>query len=421
MHGVRQASRVVVVALMALACQRGTGSDVATAAAPGAQQPAPAPSISPAALDELLGPVALYPDQLLAQMLIAAQQPAKVQEFSGWLVRNAELAGSKLQDAARAAGYDPSLVVLALFPQVVNYMADNIAWTRQLGSVFKADQKGVFESIQRLRQQGLKTGNLKSSPQQTVETKTTKSGEQAVVIEPANPQVVYVPQYDPQVVYTQPAPTTTTVVVKDDDDDEAGAAVAGAVVGFAAGIAIGAAIDNAYYYGPYGWHGGAYMYNDAWDDWYDDREDAREDFYENREDARDDFSENRENARENATERRESTTSQRTERQATAQENRTERAATRQTPEAQAQRQERASTARANVQSSGASAQSYGASGASRGTDSARKSSADRSGRSSDAFSGYSSGRSERAASSRGTQSRSMSRSGGSRGGGRRR
>ena len=104
-----------------------------------------------------------------------------------------------------------------------------------------------------------------------------------IVIEPANPQVVYVPQYNPQVVYTQP--TTTTVVVHEDDDDEAAAAV----IGFAAGVVIGAAVNNNYYYGPYGWRGGAYMYNDGWNDWYDDREDAREDYYENREDAREDY------------------------------------------------------------------------------------------------------------------------------------
>ena len=109
----------------------------------------------------------------------------------------------------------------------------------------------MFDAIQRLRKQSQTAGNLKSTPQQTVETQTTQSGEQVIVIEPANPQVVYVPQYNPQVVYTQP--TATTVIVHEDDDDEAAAAV----IGFAAGIAIGAAINNNYYYGPYGWRGGA--------------------------------------------------------------------------------------------------------------------------------------------------------------------
>src|SRR5204862_2941251 len=109
---------------------------------------------------------------------------------------------------------------------------------------------------------------------------------------PTNPQIVYVPQYNTQVVYTQ-APATV-VVVEDDNTDEA---IAAGLIGFTAGIAIGAAMDNSYYYGPYGWHGGGYMYNDAWDDYYDHRRDAREDYYENRSDAREDYYENRNDAR----------------------------------------------------------------------------------------------------------------------------
>ena len=108
-----------------------------------------------------------------------------------------------------------------------------------------------------------------------------RAGQQVIVIEPANPQVVYVPQYNPQTVYVQPAPTTVVV-----EDNSADAAVAG-LIGFTAGIAIGAAVNNNYYYGPYGWHGGAYMYNDAWDDYYDHREDAREDWQDHREDLAD--------------------------------------------------------------------------------------------------------------------------------------
>ncbi|BCS34949.1 hypothetical protein TBR22_A41750 [Luteitalea sp. TBR-22] len=394
----RALARVVVILVIAGSL---SWEGMAIAAPLQAPSAAAAPATRPATpqeLDGLLAPVALYPDQLLAQMLLCAQTPPKVQEFSGWLVRNAALEGTALQDKAKADGFAPSFVVLAIFPQVINFMADNIAWTRQLGAAFTADKAAVFASIQRLRAASQKAGTLTSTPQQKVETTTTKAGEQVIVIEPANPQIVYVPQYNPQVVYGQPVATTTTVVVKEDNSTTA--AVTGAVVGFAAGIAIGAAIDNDYYYGPYGWHGGAHMYNDAWDDFYDDREDAREDWYENREDAREDISENREDARENANERRESTANQRTERQAQ-----------RQTPEAQAQRQERADTARTNAQSAGATT-------ASRGTTSSQRSTVDRSGMKSDAFSGYSSGRSERAASARGSRSRASSRSGG---GGRRR
>ena len=146
-------------------------------------------------------------------------------------------------------------------------MAEQIAWTRVLGQAFESDRSAVFASIQKLRKQAQTVGTLKTTPQQTVETKKTSAGEPVIVIEPANPQVVYVPQYNTEVVYTQ-APTTT-VIIQEEDDDDAAEAIAAGLIGFTAGIAIGAAMDNHYYYGPYGWHGGAYMYNDAWDDYYD--------------------------------------------------------------------------------------------------------------------------------------------------------
>jgi hypothetical protein len=207
-------------------------------------------------LDQLLAPIALYPDQLLAQMLMSATDPAKVTELDEWLKSNQKLKGTQLQDAAVKAGFDASFVALVLFPQVVSYMAEQIAWTRVLGQAFTSDRSAVFASIQKLRKQAQSVGTLKSSPQQDVETKTTSSGEQVIVIEPTNPQIVYVPQYNTEVVYTQPP--TTTLVVQEDNDAEV--AVAAGLIGFTAGIAIGAAMDNNYYYGPYGWHGGGYMY-----------------------------------------------------------------------------------------------------------------------------------------------------------------
>ena len=139
----------------------------------------------------------------------------------------------------------------------------DLEWTTSLGQAFTADRSAVFASIQRLREKASDAGKLKSTPQQDVETRPTSSGQQVIVIEPANPQVVYVPQYNPQTVYTT-APSSSTVVVQ--QESNSGDAVAAGLIGFTAGIAIGAAIDNDYYYGPYGWHGGGYMYNDAWDD-----------------------------------------------------------------------------------------------------------------------------------------------------------
>jgi len=396
------------------------------AAAQGAPaQPAPAPEV----LDKLLAPVALYPDQLLAQMLLCAADPGRVVQLNVWLKENAKLKGTELQDAAQKAGFEPSYLALSLFPQVVTQMAEDTKWTRQLGEAFKANRDAVFASIQRLRTQSQSVGNLKSTAQQNVETKTTEGGQQVIVIEPANPQVVYVPQYNPTVVYTQPAPTT--VVVHEDDDDAE--AVAAGVIGFAAGIAIGAAIDNNYYYGPYGFHGGGYMYSSGWNNFYDDREDAREEFYDNRDDARDDYADHRENMAEERGDRAGNTQEQRTERQ----QSRSESGAT--SADRQAQRdakkteaQGKADQARASgatQRSSGTTAR--GASGATATPSAAATSSqsrgysgersgtaaAERSGTGSDAFSGYSSGRSTRSESSRGERSRS----GGSRssGGGR--
>jgi len=395
--------RAVTVALLVLA-----GAGVLSVITPGAaaQQAKAKPAstavpTSAADLDVLLGPVALYPDTLLAQILLCANNPTQVTRLAQWLPVN-KLTGTELQDAATVDGFDPEFVALSLFPTVVTYMNQNLDWTTKLGKAFTANKTAVFDSIQRLRAKAQKAGALKDSPQQNVETKTTSSGQDVIVIEPANPQVIYVPQYNPTVVYAAPPATQTVVVEKNSSAD---AAVAG-LIGFTAGIAIGAAIDNDYYYGPYGWHGGAYMYNDAWNDYYDAREDAREDWMDHREDLYEERGERRENTQEQRTERTESR-----------QENR---------PESSAQRQQNVQQAQANRQAAGTSTQSTtrsttAGSREARGYsgDSTSTATASRSGTKSDAFSGYSSGKSERAASSRGSQSRSSSRGGG--GGGRRR
>jgi uncharacterized protein DUF3300 len=359
-------------------------------------KPAAKSSFTPDQLDKLMAPVALYPDSLLAQMLISAQNPAKVGALAEWMASQSAK-GTELQDAATKSGFDPSFVALVLFPDVIHYMAGNMDWTTKTGTAFTENRSAVFDSIQRLRAQAKKMGTLKTTPQQEVETKTTSSGSEVIVIEPANPQVVYVPQYNPTVVYTQPA--TTTVVVKEDDDSSE--AVAAGLIGFTAGIAMGAAMDNNYYYGPYGWHGGGYMYNDAWDDYYDAREDARDDW----QDHREDLNEERGDV---AKDRQE----QRTERTETRNENR---------PETQAQREQRRTDAQAAAQNRSASGtqattQSRTTNQESRGySRSADQATTQRSGTKSDAFSGYSSGKSERAASQRGQRSRSSSRGGGSR------
>jgi hypothetical protein len=343
----------------------------------------------PEELDKLLAPIALYPDPLLAQMLMAAEDPGMVSALNAWLPKQT-LKGTELQDAATKAGFGPSLVALVIFPDVVKQMAGQIDKTMRIGQAFATDRSAVFASIQRLRAKAKQMGTLKTNAQQEVQTQTTSSGEQVIVIEPANPQVVYVPQYNPTVVYTQPA--TTTVVVQEDNND---AAIAAGLIGFTAGIAIGAAMDNDYYYGPYGFYGGARMYNDGWNDYYDAREDAREDWMDHREDVI-----------EGRTDRRENVSEQRTDRAGTAQEQRTQRTESRQEnrPQSQSQRSASGQAGTASAQASSASRTSQESRGKS-----ANQATKQRSGTSSDAFSNYSSGKSERAASSRGQQSRSSS------------
>ena len=393
----------LIAATVAFFVACGPAREVIAAGAQAAQS-TPLPT---GTLDELLAPIALYPDSLLAQMLMSATDAPKITELNTWLKANPTLKGTALQDAAVKAGFDASFVALTLFPQVVARMADQIAWTRALGQAFTSDKSAVFASIQKLRLQAKKVGTLKSSPQQEVQTKTTSTGEEVIVIEPTNPQIVYVPQYNTEVVYTQ-APTTVLVV---EEDDDAAEAVAAGLIGFTAGIVIGAAIDNSYYYGPYGFHGGGYMYNDAWDDYYDNREDAREDWQDHREDLADERGDRAENRSEQRTDRAGSTQEQRTDRQETRQENRPEQAQ-RTTPSERAATQSTTSQAQRTERTGSAEARGYGDGSKTQAAKPAQRSGG------SDAFSGYSNGKSQRSSSARGQQSRGSSRSGG---GGRRR
>jgi hypothetical protein len=193
------------------------------------------------ALDKLMGPIALYPDPLLAQVLACASSPEQVTDVSAWLkMQDKALQGSKLQEAAVAKGFDASFAALVLFPDVLDTLAQNLPWTTEIGKAFVSDQKAVLASVQRLRKQAQTVGNLKTTPQQEVKVET-QEGQQVIVIQPANPQIVYVPVYNTQVVYTTPAPPPE----KDNSD-----AVAAAALGFMAGIVMGAALSDPY---PYGW------------------------------------------------------------------------------------------------------------------------------------------------------------------------
>jgi hypothetical protein len=360
---------------------------------------------SPDDLDKLFAPIALYPDALLGPMLLSAENPSKISALSEWLRSHESLKGTPLQDAAKTSGFSESYVALVLFPQVVNTMAEQLEWTTKMGYAFTADRAAVFASVQRLRTKAKEAGKLKSNEQQAVTTETTDSGQQVIVIEPANPQIVYVPQYNPEVVYVP-----STVVIKEENDNDA--AVAAGLIGFTAGIAMGAAMDNDYYYGPYGWGGGFRMYNDAWDDWADHREDSREDWQDYREDVVEERGDRARNAQDERTDRAQARTSTAGER--------TEARTDARTSTAGERADARTTTATQRTEARSAAATSERVPAEARG-ESQRSTTpkAERSGTNSDAFSGYSSGKSERAASSRGASSRSSSRGGG--GGSRRR
>src|SRR5208337_3655182 len=160
------------------------------------QDAGPAGTIGPQELDQMLAPIALYPDSLLAQVLIAATYPDQVTEADRWMKANPNLKGDALNDALDKMDWDLSVKALAPFPQVLDMMAKESAWTQRLGDAFLAQQVDVMDAIQRLRQKAQAAGTLQTTEQQKVVVK----GE-AIEIEPVNPEVVYVPRYDPVVAY----------------------------------------------------------------------------------------------------------------------------------------------------------------------------------------------------------------------------
>ena len=170
-----------------------------------AQQPAPADAatIPPDQLDSLVAPIALYPDPLLAQVLAASTYPIEIVELQQWLSKNSGLKDKALTDAVEQQPWDASVQALAGMPDVVKRLSDDIQWTTNLGNAFLAQQNDVMAAVQRMRNKAKSNGNLESTPQQVVQTKSVEN-QQVIVIEQANPQVVYVPSYNPTVVYGPP-------------------------------------------------------------------------------------------------------------------------------------------------------------------------------------------------------------------------
>lgn len=210
-------------------------------------------SIPPEQLDSLVAPIALYPDPLLSQTLVASTYPLEIIQLQQWLEKNKSLKDKALADAVQKQPWDPSIQAMAALPDVVKQLAENIKWTTDLGNAFLAQQNDVMDAVQRMRKKAKDGGNLKSSEQQKVETKVVES-KQVIVVEQANPEVIYVPSYNPAVVYGAPAYPYPPIAYP-----PPGYYAAGMAISFGVGLAMGAAWGGGWGYGA-GWGGNNNVY-----------------------------------------------------------------------------------------------------------------------------------------------------------------
>jgi len=157
---------------------------------------------SPEKLESLVAPIALYPDALLAQTLVASTYPLEIVQLQQWLTKNPGLKDKALIDAVAKQPWDPSVQSMAALPDVVKRLADDVQWTTELGNAFLAQQAEVMDAVQRMRKKAMDNGALVPNEQQKVETKVVEE-KTVIVVESKNPEVVYVPVYSPTVVYGQ--------------------------------------------------------------------------------------------------------------------------------------------------------------------------------------------------------------------------
>lgn len=220
--------------------------------------------LSPDELQQLVAPIALYPDALVAQILGAATFPDQIAYANNWLQQNKNLSGAALMQAVDAQPWEPSVKALSQFPSVLNDLASNLSWTSALGEAYNTQTTDVMSAVQVLRAKAYAAGNLKSGSQITV----VQQSPQVIVIQPTNPQVIYVPTYNTTVVYGTPYVTPGY---------SAATVAATGVIAFGLGVAVGAAISGggccgwSYSYWNCNWHGGTVVYgssayygNNAW-------------------------------------------------------------------------------------------------------------------------------------------------------------
>ena len=240
-----RASRSFVAILCAALLAPGEAVFLAQAAPPQATQTGAAEAkVPPEQLDALVAPIALYPDPLLSQVLVASTYPLEIVQLQQWLAKNPGLKDKALADKVAKQPWDPSIQAMAALPDVVKRLGDDIQWTTELGNAFLAQQADVMDAVQRMRKKAEGTGALKTNEQQKVETKVVEQ-KTVIIVEPANPQVVYVPTYNPVVVYGPPIYPYPPIYYP----PSTGAIIAAGAITFGIGIAIGAAWGH----GGWGW------------------------------------------------------------------------------------------------------------------------------------------------------------------------
>ena len=216
-----------------------------------AQQSGGQQQMSQAQLAALVAPIALYPDPLVAQVLMASTYPLEVAEAYNWQKANSRLKGDALNQALQQQNWDASVKSLVSFPPVLGMMGSQLSWTQELGNATLAQQSDVMNAIQALRAKAKASGALQSNSQQTVTTQGSGSNE-TIVIQPANPQVVYVPTYNPTAVYGGwPYPAYPPYAYY-----PPGYVAGTALLSFGVGMAVGAALWGGCHWGGGGWGGG---------------------------------------------------------------------------------------------------------------------------------------------------------------------
>jgi len=255
----RHLGKQIVVSLLSLALLFATGAQNMSASqgepAPAqTSQGAPYTTQTPEQLQQLVAPIALYPDSLVAQILAASTFPEQVVEADRWVQAHPDLKGDALGQAVDQMQWDPSVKALTAFPSILGNMDKNLSWTSTLGDAYYNQQQDVMDAVQVMRQKAEAAGNLKTTPQQTVTTQGS-----TIIIQPATPEVVYVPAYDPWLVYGPP------IMAWPGWYPYPGIWFGGPYLSFGVGFGIGffAGFGWGWPHWGFDWHNRAIMYNHA--------------------------------------------------------------------------------------------------------------------------------------------------------------